>query len=91
MGTAPTETAARSPSMCTEVSAATGGSDRGQPPPKAARHIPQCPLSLPSTVLDSPAPHGQEAVCCPRGEHGQVPLPGLGQPQPQHPLVQEWA
>lgn len=50
-------------------------------------HVP-CP---PSTVLDSPTPDGQEAVRGPRGEHGEVSLPGLRQPQPQHPLVQEWA
>ncbi|XP_039415671.1 fibroblast growth factor receptor 4 isoform X2 [Corvus cornix cornix] len=44
-----------------------------------------------SSLLDSPTPDGQEAVCSPCGEHGEVPLPGLRQPQPQHPLVQEWA
>uniref|UniRef100_A0A803YQH7 Fibroblast growth factor receptor 4 n=1 Tax=Meleagris gallopavo TaxID=9103 RepID=A0A803YQH7_MELGA len=68
-----------------------GGSNWGQPPPRAVSHIPQCLLFLPSTILDSPTPHGQEALCCPCGEHGQIPLPSLGQPQPQHPLVQERA
>lgn len=53
--------------------------------------LPLCIPHLPSSLLDSSAPDGQEAVCSPRGEHGEVSLPGFGQPQPQHPLVQEWA
>lgn len=86
MGTAPTETAVRSPSTCTEVSAAPGRA-------VALCRWP-CPMHascVPSAVLDPPAPDGQEAVRRPRGEHRQVSLPGLGQPQPQHPLVQERA
>lgn len=102
MGTVPTETGMRSQSMGTEVSATPGHYRRGQvgqnqghgallPPAPSTGPLPLYILHVPSSLLDSPTPDGQEAVCSPCWEHGEVPLPGLRQPQPQHPLVQEWA